>query len=109
MTEFLKILGQQAPSSGVSTDLYSVPTNYQTVISKVYVCNRGTSSATFRLSVSANGVPLANNQYIYYDVPLPAGDTFVVPGGITVDSTDKVRVYASTSDLTFIAFGSEMK
>jgi len=108
MAEYLKILGQQAPSSGVSTDLYTVPSNYQTVISKVYVCNRGATQASFRISIAANGAALANNQYIYYDTPLTSGDTFVVQGGITIDSTDKVRVYSSTSDLTFIAFGSEM-
>jgi hypothetical protein len=51
---------------------------------------------------------LANSQYIAYDVTVGASDSTVLTLGITMDSDDIITVYASTANLTFSAFGSEI-
>jgi len=103
-----KILGQSAPSATTETDLYTVPAATEAVISSLIVCNRSASDATYRISVAADGATTANAQYLAYDVTVGASDSTTLTLGITINATDVVRVYASTADLTFSAFGSEI-
>jgi hypothetical protein len=51
---------------------------------------------------------LANQHYIAYDVTVGANDTTPLTLGITLTATDVVTVYASTADLSFGIFGSEI-
>lgn len=103
-----KILGQSAPSATTSTDLYTVPSATQTVVSSLVITNRDSSAATFRISCAPAGAALANSQYVAYDVTVGGADSTVLTLGITLGATDKIRVYASTANLTFTAFGSEI-
>lgn len=103
-----KILGQSAPSATTSTDLYTVPASTETIVSSLVVCNRSTSSATYRISVASDGAALANAQYLVYDATINGSETVALTLGITVNATDKIRVYASTANLSFSAFGSEI-
>lgn len=104
----LKILGQQAPSATTETDLYTVPASKEASVSRIVVCNRGASDATFRVSVSADGAATANKDYLAYDETVVAHEFIVLDLGITIDATDKIRVYASNANLSFSAFGAEI-
>ena len=104
-----KILGQQAPAATTATDLYTVPAATQAVVSSIIICNRSSSAtATFRISASVTGTATANKDYIYYDLILGQNDTFIATIGLTLATTDKIRVYASTANLSFTAVGSEI-
>lgn len=103
-----KILGQSAPAATTSTDLYAVPSATQAVVSSIVVCNRDTAAATFRLSTAVTGAALANAQYIAYDVTVGGSDSTIITIGATLGATDKIRVYASTANLSFTAYGSEI-
>ena len=108
MPTVYKILGQSAPSATTSTDLYTVPSSTQAVVSSIVVCNRDSAAATFRISTAVDGATLANSQYIAYDVTVGGSDSTIITIGATLGDTDKIRVYASTANLTFTAFGSEI-
>ena len=104
-----KVLGQQAPAALAATDLYTVPAATQAVVSSVIVCNRSSSAtATFRISASVAGAATANKDYIYYDLIIGQSDTFIATIGLTLGATDKIRIYASTANLSFTAVGSEI-
>ena len=107
-TTTYKILGQSAPSATTETALYTVPASTETIISSIVVCNRGTAAATYRIYVASNGAAAANNQYLVYDASINAKETVALTLGLTIDATDVLRVYASTADLSFNAFGSEI-
>lgn len=107
-TTTYKILGQSAPSATTSTDLYTVPASTETIVSSIVVANRSTSAATYRISVSANGAALANEQYLVYDATIAGSETVALTLGVTLDATDKIRVYGSTANLSFNAFGTEI-
>lgn len=107
-TTTYKILGQQAPAATTSTDLYTVPASTETIVSSIVVANRAATSATYRISVSANGAALADNQYLIYDATISGNDTVALTLGITIDATDKIRVYASSANVSFNAFGTEI-
>ena len=108
MADTIKILGSSAPAATTLTDLYTVPASKSTTISSITVCNRAATAATFRISVAAAGAADATNQYIYYDQTIDANSTYIATIGITLATTDKVRVYGSTANLSFNAFGVEV-
>lgn len=108
MATAYKVLGQSAPAATTATTLYTCPSATQTVISTISVCNRGSSSGTFRISVRPNGATLANQHYIAFDAAIAAKDTLFITVGATIDAADVVEVYASTADFSFNAFGSEI-
>ena len=53
------------------------------------------------------GGATANKDYLAYDVSVPGNKTITLTLGITLASTDKLRVFTSTADFSISAFGSE--
>ena len=103
-----KVLGQSAPSATTPTNLYTVPSATKAVVSTLFVCNRGAAAATFRISVRPGGASQANQHYIAYDISIDAKATIPFTTGITIGASDVLTVYASTGDMSFSAFGSEI-
>jgi hypothetical protein len=103
-----KILGQSAPSATTATTLYTVPSSTQALISTLVICNRANTTATFRVACRPAGATLANQHYINYDVTIAANDSINLTLGISLGATDVLTVYASTTNLSFTAFGSEI-
>ena len=108
MATAYKVLGQSAPSATTATTLYTVPSATETVVSTIAVCNRAATAATFRIAVRPDGATLANEHYIAYDAPIAANDSLFITVGATANAADVVTVYASTANLSFTAFGSEI-
>lgn len=108
MATAYKVLGQSSPAATTETDLYTVPAATSAVASSVIVCNRSAVLATFRISIAVGGVATTNKDYIYYDLPIGANDTFIATIGVTLATTDKVKVYASNTNLSFSLYGSEI-
>lgn len=108
MAETIKVLGQSNPGAATLTDAYTVPASTSAVISTITVANRSATATSFRISVAPNGAADSNEQYLYYDIPLPGNDTFATTIGITVDAADVVRVYATLATLSFNIFGTEV-
>ncbi len=108
MANAYKVLGQSAPSATTATTLYTVPAATEAVISTIVVANRAGSAGSFRLSVRPNGATQADEHYLAYDVPISANDSTTLTLGITVDATDVIMVYASSGDMSFNVFGSEI-
>ena len=103
-----KILGQLAAAATTEEGLYAVPASSSTVVSSIVVANRGATAATYRLAVKPTAATtLATNHYIAYDVTIAANDSAALTLGITLAATNAIRTYASNTNLTFTAFGSE--
>ncbi len=108
MATTYKVLGQSNPSATTATTLYTVPSATQTIVSTVVVANLASTAATYRIAVRVAGASLANSQYVAYDVTVGANDSTALTLGLTLGATDVVTVYASSANLTFTAFGSEI-
>lgn len=102
------VLGQVAPSATTNTTLYTAPSSTQAVLSTITVCNRSGLARTYRVAVRPDGASISNQHYIIYDATVNAYDTTALTLGITLGDTDVVTVYASSGDLSFSAFGSEV-
>lgn len=107
MANAYKVLGQIAPSATTATAIYTVPSATEAVVSSIVVCNRSTA-ATFRISVRPDGAALSNEHYIAYDADIAANDTVILTIGVTMDATDILEAYASSANLSFSAFGTEI-
>jgi glucose-6-phosphate dehydrogenase assembly protein OpcA len=108
MATTYKVLAQLAPSATTATTLYTVPSATSAVVSTIVVSNRAASTATYRIAVRPAAATLANQHYIAYDVTVGASDSTTLTLGITLATTDVVTVYASTANLSFNVFGSEI-
>ena len=108
MATVYKVLGQVAPSVTTDTNLYTVPSATSAVVSTITVANRGSVGATYRIAIRPAGASIATNHYIAFDASIAGNDGILLTIGLTLAATDVVTVRASTADLTFNLFGSEI-
>ncbi len=109
MTDTLRVLAQVNPLATTLTTLYTVPGATSTTVSTLTVCNQSsTVAATFRVSVQVAAAADNAKQYLYYDLPVLVSDTFAATLGLTLATTDVVKCYASTANLSFNLFGVEV-
>jgi len=104
-----KVLAQSAPSATTETTLYTVPAGTSAVISTISVTNQAGSSGTYRIAVRpAADASTAQKHYIVYGATVAASDSIMLTLGLTLAAGDLVRVYASSANMSFSAFGSEL-
>jgi hypothetical protein len=108
VAETYKVLGQSNPAATTLTDLYTVPGATSVVSSSIVVCNRGSGTIKFRISVAVAGAADDNKQYLFYDTPLQKNSSMTVVLGITLAATDVVRVRTDVATASFNIFGAEV-
>ena len=115
MASAYKVLGQQVPAAttaaGASsnlTTLYTATTSLGAVVSSVVICNQSTSAQTYRVSVRVAGAGDTPKQYLAYDVVLGSNATDTLTLGLTLANTDIISIAASSTSVSFSAFGSEL-
>ena len=103
-----KILGSIYPSAVETLDeLYVVPASKETVASTIMMCNQGTAADTVRVAVNIAGAAAATKSYIFYDLVLPAKESFAATVGITLATTDQIEAYSLLGTTSFNLFGNE--
>jgi len=109
MAQSYKILGQANLTTTSPTDVYTVPSGTETVISTLIVANIDASATTFDIAIRDGGETLADKHYIAKEVPIAANDSTTLTLGITLEATDVVTCQAGTANfLTFNIFGAEI-
>jgi hypothetical protein len=109
MANAYKILGQANLTTTSDTDIYTVPSATEAVISTLIVANIGTVATTFNLALRPNGETLADKHYIAQGVPIAANDSTTLTLGMTLDAADVVTAAAGTANaLSFNIFGTEI-
>ena len=109
MPNAYKVLGQSNLTAETATDVYTVPSATETVISTIIIANLAATANTFRLSIRPNGGAQTDAMYIAYDVAIAANDSTTLTLGITLDAADVLTAYSGASaDLTVAVFGTEI-
>ncbi len=103
-----KILGQSNPLAVTLTDIYTVPALTTSVVSSIIIANRSVTPTTFRVSLAAAGAADNSKQYLFYDTPISGNDTITATLGVSLATTDIVRVYATLASLSFTIMGVEL-
>lgn len=108
MANTYKVLGQSNPSATTATTLYTVPAATSAVCSTITICNQASTAGSFRIAIRPAGASLASQHYIAYDTSIPANDVLTMTIGLTLATTDVVTIYASSANISFNLFGSEI-
>ena len=109
MATSYKVLAQSNPSATTETTLYTTTSGSSGIVSTIAVCNQASTAATYRIAIrpSADGTTAAKH-WIVYGATVPASDSVMLTVGITMAAGDKIQIYASSANLSFSAFGSEV-
>ncbi len=108
MSYTYKVLGQSAPAATTNTNVYTVGAGKQAIISTIVIANRAATGTSYRIAVRPAGATLANQHYIAYGVAIAANDSTALTLGLTLGSGDLITVYASSANLSFGVFGTEI-
>jgi hypothetical protein len=108
MAATYRVLGQNSPAANTATTLYTVPASRSAVCSTLAVCNQNSTTITFRVWVAIAGAADSTPQYLYYDVQLLKNSTAMLTIGMTLATTDLVRIQASATNVSFNLFGQEI-
>lgn len=107
MATTYKVLGQLNPAATTETNLYTAAA--AAVVSSIVIANQTASAATYRIAIrpSADATTVAKH-YIVYGATVGAADSVILTCGFTLASGDKIQVFASSANLSFSAYGSEI-
>lgn len=108
MASTYRILGQAAPAATTTATVYTVPAGRQAIINTFTVCNRASSTGTFRIAIRPSGATLANQHYQVFDSTCAANDSLFLNVGWALSAGDVVEVFASTANFSFTASGVEL-
>ena len=108
MTTLYKVLGQSTPTANTVTTLYTVPSTANTVVSTLTVCNQGGANAAISVAICPANTAVTTSQYIVNTATVVANDTVFLTVGVTLATTDTIRVFSNIANVSFNAFGSEI-
>lgn len=104
-----KVLAQHTPAAGGGfEDAYTVPGATATTIATVILHNDGTSAATdtAQIRIAVGGAANALSQQIW-NVNVPNEGSIIITTGLTLATTDVVRVASTNGDVNFHLYGIE--
>ena len=102
------MLGQVKPSANTLTTAYTVPAASSAVISTIVVTNAGPTATTYRIAIRLAGAAISPEDYIAYDISVPALDAVALTLGVTLAATDVLSVESYSGLVNFNIFGSEI-
>ncbi len=108
MATTYKVLGQVNPAATTNTTLYTVPAGTSAVVSTISVAHLAAGFSVFRIAVRPGGAVIANAHYLVYDAEIYEKTAQTITVGITLAAADVVTVRASSANVAFSAFGSEI-
>lgn len=103
------ILGQAAPADTNDTDLYTVGSGKQAVVSTIVITNVNTAAANATIYIRKAGAAAGSVNTLIKAASVPVADFKAITIGVTLGATDVITVKSGTANaLSFQAFGSEI-
>lgn len=97
----------RAPAAtGGYASLYVVPTGKQLTLTDIEICNTGTATQTFYISLVAQGGTAGTSNALFYAAPVLPKMTIQWTGQQIIASGGSVQAYASSADVTIMISGS---
>ena len=108
MPQTHKRLGQVTPTAATNTQIYAPAASTDAILTSLLCSNHGGVEDTIRVfNVPAGEVSGTGND-IYYDIPVPVGDSFLSNPATVLTSGDKMEVYSLNGTTTFTFSGLEI-
>lgn len=101
---------QVAGSGNLTTysTLYNTGASSTAVISSIVVSNVSSESATYRIGIVSSDTDPTSPNWVVYDSVVTGNDTIALTLGITLGTTQYLKVSASSTDVNIHAFISEI-
>ena len=111
MPNAYKRLGAINPSANTQTNVYVVPAATSAVISTITVCNQTASNASYSIMLMNSSefnasAPAAT--FLIRGATVPAADSIILSMGLTANAGMVLTANASSSSISFGAFGTEI-
>lgn len=104
-----KILGQSCPGNTANVTLYTVPTNTNTIISTLSVCNLSVNNKTYNVAAIPAGETIARKHMIASNGAVAAYDSIALTIGMTLGANDTIVVASQdANNIAFTIFGTEI-
>lgn len=94
---------QGTAGTGTYTTLYSTGSTTSAIVSTLFVCNTGSSPATYRVGVSGSAGTPAASEWLYYDATVEANDTLIYTFSLSIAPSKFIRVSSSANTVSFTA------
>ena len=101
-----KVLGKAKPAATTDTTIYVVPGATEAQCN-LFVCNQGGSASLVRVALIESGGTLSVDDYIVYDLSLPANITYPITG-LALSTGTTLSVRSDTGNVSFVATGLEI-
>lgn len=109
MAKAYKRLGATAVTANTDTNLYTVPASTETIISRLSICNIGSTDRTYRLAVIDGAIGVVSNEdYLQYDTTIKANSAHHFNIGEAMAATHSILVRANHAEVVFSCSGIEM-
>jgi hypothetical protein len=108
MSSVRKILGQSYPAAATPTDVYTVPTGKQAVVSTFTVCNQSTFDDKFSIAIIPSGEVLDTKHIVFLNQQITGEDTFVATIGICLNDGDMFQATSTLGTCSFMVTGQEI-
>lgn len=95
-----RIGGQVIPGAATEVAGYTVPAGVESVFDTIIVCNQA-GATNFTIRIQKTGAALSTAQYLYFQVPIQANQTFSSQIGISMESGDAVLVQSASGNCSF--------
>lgn len=102
-TQTPQIFGQNKPSAGIDTNLFTITTNHTAQLT-IFVANQGNDYDRFNIALVPNGNSEQPENYLAYNTPI-VGNGVLSFSGIFLNSGDKVQVSTQLGQCSFTATG----
>lgn len=104
-----KILGQICPANTANVTLYTVPTNTNTIISTLSVCNLSLNNKTYNVAAIPAGETIARKHMLASNGAIAAYDSIALTIGMTLGANDTIVVAGQdANNIAFTIFGTEI-
>ena len=104
-----KILGQVCPANTAHVTLYTVPTNTNTIISTLSVCNLSLNNKTYNVAAIPAGETIARKHMLASNGAIAAYDSIALTIGMTLGANDTIVVAGQdANNIAFTIFGTEI-
>jgi len=108
MANAYKVLAQSNPAATTDTDIYTVPSATETIISSIVIANQDVTDDVYDLAIRPNNATISAEHYLAKGVTVGAADSTTLTLGITMDAADVLTVQAGGTALSFNVFGAEI-
>jgi hypothetical protein len=99
---------QGTASTGTYATLYNTSASATAVVSTVAITNTASASGTYRVGIMGSaGTPAAAN-WLVYDSVVAGNDTIFLTVGISLGTSQFIRVSSSANTATFSAYVAEI-